>query len=173
MGVLFQRMKIHTTSSKYSPSSVAVWEDAEHPRLTPLLGITRYVDEGTASKVSSPYIHTISSGEVNKVEYRTIWVPLGQEGWTIKIQATLKYTDSVDEIGTWLTVDTGQLLYVASNNCDSSGRSLNSIPKYDRLEPGSLWYVDKILIMSINGVVSMARIELTLVRCWQYQQVTS
>ena len=174
MGVKLQRVKVHEaqTTDGRTITSYAVWTDTEHPPLTPLVGITRSTDEGRASKVSVPYIETTAA---NVVEYKTVWVPLGQEGWTVKLQTTLTYKwlsktstyePMSDAIYIWQSVDTGQILLVESNQCDDQGRHDTTLPKFDRLEPGSLWYVDKIMIESIDAVQRMARMELTLVRCW-------
>lgn len=172
MGIKFQRVKSHEVKiNGETRTQYAVWVDDKHPPLTPITGTTRLVDEGRASKVSVPYIDTTMA---NVVEYQTVWVPLGQEGWTIKIQTTLvykwdqytSYQSTADGIYIWQSVDTGQILMVESNQCDANGVHDTSIPAFDRLEPFTVWYVDKIVIQSINGVQHMAQMELTLVRCW-------
>lgn len=175
MGIKFQRVKAHEVKTAYGKTitSYAVWTDTEHPPLTPLTGITRSVDEGRASKVSVPYIQNTAA---NVIEYQTVWVPLGQEGWTVKLQTTLTYkaattgaayNQDMDPIRIWQSVDTGQILMVESPQCDANGVHDTTLPKYDRLDTGTVWYVDKITIESIDAVQMMARMELTLVRCWQ------
>ncbi len=131
MGVRFSRMKVHSSRDPMIPSTVAVWEDADHPPLVPIHGISRFVDEGRASKVNVPYIaSTPESGGTTIVDYKSVWVPLGQEGWSIKIQAKLRYNDEtgVDEIANWLTVDSAQILCVATNQCDREGRHDPNLP---------------------------------------------
>jgi hypothetical protein len=120
-----------------------------------------------------PYIQNTAA---NVIEYQTVWVPLGQEGWTVKLQTTLTYkaattgaayNQDMDPIRIWQSVDTGQILMVESPQCDANGVHDTTLPKYDRLDTGTVWYVDKITIESIDAVQMMARMELTLVRCWQ------
>lgn len=172
MGIKFQRAKLISINGK---ETVQTYTDGEHPALMPLIGITRVIDEGKASKVNVPYSDTMSTAGGLRVQYKTVWVPIGQEGWTVKIQTSLiykspsidtAYDTKYDQVYNWQSVDPGQILQVESNQCDDLGQHDTSRAPYKRLEPLSLWYVDKILIQSIRGVQEMAQMELTLVRCW-------
>ena len=170
MGLKFQRAKIFETidSNGTRHTSVQTYSDSDHPVLMPILGTLRIIDEGKANKMNVPYNETASTaGGGLRVNYKTVWVPIGQEGWTVKIQCRLKYKPpSYDEIYNWQSVDPGQILQVESNQCDELGQHDTNRAAYKRLEPLTLWYVDKILIQSINGVQEMAQMEMSLVRCW-------
>lgn len=177
MGIKFQRAKIieTTDSNGTRQTSVQTYSDSDHPVPMPIMGTIRVIDEGKASKVNVPYSETYSTAGGLRVNYKTVWVPIGQEGWTVKIQCRLKYKPlnaeseydpSYDEIYNWQSVDPGQLLQVESNQCDELGQHDTDRAAYKRLDPLSLWYVDKILIQSISGVQEMAQMEMSLVRCW-------
>lgn len=171
MGVLFSRAKVSTatTPDGSTLSTVQEYTDADHPELTPLVGIKRYTDEGRARKIAVPFTTKSSSGDIDMIEYKTVWQPIGQEGWIEKFQTTLKrIDDSYDEIYKWLTVDTGQILLVRSNQVNQYGEEDTELAPYDRLEEQSLWFVDKITIVSRTGTSFLADMELALVRCWQY-----
>lgn len=165
MGVKFNRAKITTRklSTGALVSEIQVYTDSVNIPLLPLTGITRIVNEGHAQKVSVPYTRTVN----DMVSYETVWQPIGQEGWIVKIQSTLKYmSEDWDEIYNWQSVDTGQLLLIESNQTNAQGEHDINAKVYKRLPIQSLWYVDKITISSRPGVLELADIELTLVRCW-------
>lgn len=165
MGVKFERAKITTKklSTGLLVSDVQTYSDSINIPLLPLIGITRTTNEGRAQKVSVPYSTTVN----DMVSYSTIWQPIGQEGWIVKIQTTLKYVSTDhDEIDNWQSVNTGQLLLVSSNQTDAEGIEDSTCKEYKRLPLQSLWYVDKITIASRKGVAEIADMELTLVRCW-------
>jgi hypothetical protein len=120
--------------------------------------------------VSVPYTST-GSGEM--AEYKTVWQPIGQEGWMVKLQATLRCTgaggnDLTDAIYNWQSVNTGQILLVRANNVNAQGIPDSNQAPFDRLEEQSLWSVDKITIASRKAITEFADMELSLVRCWQY-----
>jgi len=176
MGIKFQRAKLITTKSgNRMITTVQTYSDANNPPPMPLIGITKCVDSGNAKKQSMPYAENVSTALGTMTQYKTLWVPVGQEGWKINIQCTLKYRpptiytpydSKYDEIANWQTIDTGQLLVVESNQCDPLGRHSTKQPPYARLDPQSLWYVDKITIRTLKGIANMAQMELVLIRCW-------
>lgn len=173
MGVKFQRAKLIESYDVRSLSrrvQVQTYSDEKHPPLYPLVSITRIIDEGQAGKVQIPFSDTEQSIGAIAITYKTVWVPIGQQGWTIKIQCKLfnRMIGNIecDEIKNWQTVDTGQILMVESNRCNARGEHDTRLPAYARLEPLTLWYVDKVTIQSVQGVADMAQMELVLVRCW-------
>ena len=169
MGVLFSRAKLveSVTPDGRKISTIQEYVDESHPELSPITAATRITDEGKSQKISVPFT-TKSTGDITTIEYKTVWQPIGQQGWIVKVQSSLKriYTD-YDEIAKWLTADPGQVLLVRSNHVNSLGEEDEDIPPYERLEPQSLWFIDKITIVSRKGNHQMADMELGLVRCWQ------
>ena len=163
MGVLFSRAKLTTDSNI---STVQEYTTTDNAVLPPIMGITKIANDGQAQKISIPYMTTSVEGSQTTVNYKTVVQPIGQEGWLIKLQTTLKATDSVNEVDAWQSVDTGQLLLVRSNQCDENGAEDSGRLAYTALPPQTPWYVDKITISAIKGSVNMARMELALVRCW-------
>lgn len=166
MGILFSRAKMITNASI---ETIQEYTTEDQPALLPLIGITRFVYEGRAQKVSVPYTDT--TGDM--VNYKTVWQPIGQEGWNVKMQVTLRVhddgegSDLTDEIYNWQSVDTGQLLLVRNNDVNAQGIPDSNQAAYDRMPEQSLWFVDKITIASRKAVTEFADMELTLVRCWQ------
>lgn len=171
MGVKFGRIKVTTTTDDNGITHKAFQEyyDSTLPDLSPIVGITRFIPEGRAKKVSQPYAYTTNG----KRTFRTIRQPMGQEGWTIKIQCTLRYREEIeyDEVATWLTVNCGEILLIKSNCCNWKGEvdTANHKP-YTDLTDGTLWYVDHILISSKEGITDMTDMELSLVRCWEMDE---
>jgi hypothetical protein len=162
MGVQFKRIKI--TSKSGMPLAWQEWSDPDLPPLFPLIGITRLTNEGRAQKYSMPSVTTDGNG---KKIYKTIWQPMGQEGWTEKIQCTVYNKDSEatgieTPIGLWQTVNTGELVYISSNCCNEYGEvdTTAHIP-YESLPDGSIWYVDHILLQSKSEKSGV--LELTLI----------
>lgn len=167
MGVYFKVAKINTVKQEDGTVLSKVEIDSSAPQPTPIMGITKLARDGTANKVSETYINTDGS-------FTTIWVPIGQDGWKVTIQATLRYRETrtgtllVDEIGAWLDIDTGQLLFVQTNCCDLQGAVDTTNHKaINKLPDGSLWYIDKITITTKSGISTMADMELVLYRCWE------
>lgn len=164
MGVQFDRMKIilaEDGTKKYQ-----VWSGEGVPTLTPLISITRVIPEGRSQKISQPFMTTTNDIQT----FNTIWQPMGQEGWTVKIQATLWYRENgTDEIASWLALDSSELISVGSNCVNAYGEEdLSGTHKpYLDLPLGTMWYVDHILISSVDGTPNMAKMELTLIRCWE------
>lgn len=163
MGVQFTRIKLTTTTSS-SAKSIQEYSDTNHPPLLPLIGITRFIPEGRSQKIVQPYA---SAGTEGVRKFKTIWQPMGQEGWTIKIQCKLRWRDGADAIANWQTVNSGEILMVMSNRCDNDGADDNVRAPFEDLPLGTLWYVDHIIISSIEGVTEMADMELTIMRCWE------
>jgi hypothetical protein len=166
MGVKFTRLKL-TTNATTGQSNIQEYSDASKPPLHPLVSIKRINIEGRAQKYSMPYTQTNEKGV--KI-YKTVWQPIGQEGWIVKLQVILIYSNDtgVNEIGNWLTVDSGEILQVVSNIANRQDEIDPSIHlPYNDLSDGSKWYVDHILITSVRGNPQIAMMELTLIRCWQ------
>lgn len=160
MGVLFKVSKINTTKiGTKTLSHVEV--DSTAPQPTPIMSIVKLDRTGTAQKLATPYINSSK-------QYVTSWVPMGQDGWKILLQVILKYHEDtgVDEIGSWLDINTGQLLYVESNQCNKQGFIQVDGYAVKKLPNGSLWYIDKITIKDRHGVSQLADMELTLYKCW-------
>jgi hypothetical protein len=164
MGVQFSRVKIVTNDD--GAKQYQVYSSDEVKPLSPITGITRIIPEGHAQKISQAIL-TTSNGVSN---YNTIWQPLGQEGWTIKIQTGLRYNNitGYDAIAPWLSINASELIYVVSNCCNSLGEedTIGHLP-YEDLPLGTLWYIDHILISSVDGTPEKVQMELTLIRCWE------
>jgi hypothetical protein len=164
MGVQFTRVKVTTTTAS-SAKSFQEYSDATHPPLMPISGISRFIPEGRSQKIVQPYA-TAGADGVRK--FKTIWQPMGQEGWTIKIQCKLRYRTNYDAIANWQTVNSAEILMVMSNCCDADGADDPSgMVPFDDLPLGSLWYVDHIILSTIDGTSEVANMELTLMRCWE------
>lgn len=157
MGVLFSVVKLHTTKNV----SNMVSDIQEVSLMPPLMNIKQINDESRSNKVAVPY----SSSENNEVYYKTVWQPIGTEGWIYKIQALLTNIHD-DHITPWFSLNTGQILMVKSNNCDMYGTDGAGNAPYTRLTFLSLWYIDKITLSSFKGNVNMVNMEITLVRRW-------
>jgi hypothetical protein len=164
MGVEFKRIKISVNETT-GQSEKASYSDELAPPLFPLVGIKRITTDGRANKYSMQYSEVDVNG---RRIYKTIWQPLGQEGWQVRLQSSLMYrAESYDEIANWLTVETGEVLEVTSNRTGPWGEDTSTYLPYDDLEPGTLWYVEHILIQSVKGTPEKADMELTLMRCWE------
>lgn len=159
MGVKFSTINLTISDTDSSTKNYQVIKD-----LTPIISITRIIPEGKSQKVIQQYISSASNG--GQV-FSTIWQPIGQEGWTIKVQAKLWYKDGYDGISDWIKLNACELIYVDSNCVNESGEvdTSNHRPYHD-LPDGSMWYVDHILISSVSGVPNCVTMDLTLIRCW-------
>jgi hypothetical protein len=168
MGVEFVVCNLRT---EQSPTGIILnYAQRTNQSPYPLLGITRLTDSGVSNKVQVPYKE--SGGA-----YKTVWVPMGQQGWTVDIQCSLMLTDDSmgasgdsNPIYSWLMVDSGMLLEVKSNQFTRGNNGqmghLPTHPAISKLPPNSYWYVDKILINSREGYMNVADMQLTLVRFW-------
>lgn len=165
--ILFKQCRL--VAAKAAPrdggtgTTINGYEVVEGENLPPIL-VSRFTRTGTAVKEMGPVCEVDNQGNLT---YSSFWCPLGMEGWTVKIQATLVQREGgPDGITSWVNMETGNVVLVASNACNENGFEVEGAVGLSFLKKQSIWYIDSLTVRVPKGVAEKASMEMTIVRGW-------